>query len=111
MIPDLGDRVHYVSHGSADGTHPRACRLAWVTGVGGWVTEEVRSLPDGLDTRRVVVERWAPDAIAARVVTPTGDFVHEALARDPGRRGEPGEPTLCTGRAHRPGTWHWPGVG
>lgn len=111
MIPQLGDRVHYVAHGSADGTYPRACRLATVTGTGGWVTEEVRTLPDGLDTRRVVVERWAPDAVAAHVQTPTGWFIHEALEHDAGAAAESDGPLLCTGRAHGPGTWHWPGVG
>ena len=110
MIPELGERVHYVAHGSADGTHPRACRLALVTGVGAWVTEEVRDLPDSPATRRVVVERWEIDALAVRVLTPTGEFVHEALRRDSGARAER-DAEMCTGRAHRPGTWHWPQVG
>lgn len=110
-MPDLGDRVHYVAHGSADGTHPRACRLALVTGVGGWIADEVRALPDAPSTRRVVVESWRIDAVAAHVLTPGGWFVHEALSYDPGRTGEQGDPVLCTGRLHRPGTWHWPGVG
>lgn len=111
MTPELGDRVHYVSHGSADGTHPRECRLALVTGVGGWVVEDVRTLPDALANRRVIVERWDIDAVHARVLTPTGDFVHEALDHDPGRTPERGDPTLCTGRLHRSATWHWPQVG
>lgn len=110
-MPGLGDRVHYVAHGSADGTYPRACRLATITGVGGWVTDEVRDLPGGTATRRVVVERWDIAAVAAHVQTPTGWHVHEVLAYDAGRGAEQGEPGLCTGRVHRPGTWHWPGVG
>lgn len=110
-MPELGSHVHYVAHGSADGTHPRACRLAIVTGVGAWVVEEVRELPDAIANRRVVVERWDVDAVSARVLTPTGEFTHEALPRDSGRIAEQGDPVLCTGKLHRPATWHWGGVG
>lgn len=107
-FPELGTVVHYVERNPDCGGH--TCRPALVTAVGGWVLEESRELPDSTDRRRVLVERWDPNAIAACVMTPSGTFAHESLARDPGHLSvDPRDPVLCTGLLHRFGTWHWPG--
>lgn len=47
--PRIGQPVHYLSHGSADGTYPATCRAATVTEVDGeqWVGLAVLN-PTGL---------------------------------------------------------------
>ena len=110
-VPAVGRMVHYVAYGSADGTHPQACRPALVTEVGAWVDEEVRPLDDSTQRRRILVQRFDPIAVGARVITPSGEFTHGALVHDAGH--EPHDldapiPDLCTGRLHPGGTWHWP---
>jgi hypothetical protein len=90
-VPQVGDRVHYVAHGTPirkDGTQefPPACRAAIVTQT------------DGTDADLFVMN-------------PTGVFLHPAghdsgceQALEPGR---PVPPMLCGGLAYRGGTWHW----
>ena len=82
MQPAIGDRVHYVSHGTprrADGSQafPPACRAAWVTQVHGSALAE------------------QPD-VGLCVINPTGLFFAEIVAN---------------GAQHEPGSWHTPEQG
>lgn len=98
MKPGIGSVVHYVARGSADAVYPQACRAAIVTALS--------PHPDGRDV------------VAVAVLNPTGMFFGPDCEHDPGRDhdeeltvadGLPAVPAaLCTGRAHRGGTWHWP---
>lgn len=92
-IPAVGDRVHYVSHGTPvreDGTqaYTAQCRAAIITEVGEW--------PEGKtsdeDRRNIAVP------VGLCVTNPTGLFFHPladggCMQSEIGREG---------------GTWHWP---
>lgn len=114
--PAINQLVHYVAHGSADGTYPQACRSALITNVGAWVDDETRELDGTPEQRRVVMQHWDHMAVALTVFNPTGMFMHGAIRYDEGRQlgaaydeyFEPGRSVLCTGLAHAGGTWHWP---
>ena len=105
QVPQINDQVHYVSHGSPDGKHPRACRAA------------------------IITEAWAPGSFAPGsseehratevglcVLTPTGMFFSQAVLLDTGSRIAPVPitaydkvpPPLCDGKWYAGGTWHWP---
>lgn len=60
--PELGDVVHYVSHGSADGTYPRTCRAAIVTDSDG------------------------SGCVGLAVLNPQGLFFDQAVVPDPDER-------------------------
>lgn len=115
-LPAVNRLVHYVSHGSADGVYPQACRSALITLAGAWVTDEERDLDGGEHQRRLLIQHWDHMAVAATVFNPTGHFLHQSLRYDEGaelgavygEHFEPGRSLLCTGRAHTGGTWHWP---
>jgi hypothetical protein len=107
--PSVGDRVHYVSRGSADGVYPPACRAATVTEVGAWI--RVGTTPDpaprGENGRltRYVEEQFYPDAVGLHVTNPTGVFLAPGVKRDPGRGlAQQGDKT-CR-HEHTPGSWH-----
>lgn len=81
MTPTTGQNVHYVSHGSADGTYPSVCRAAIVTGVDTYM--------DGLDADGQHIGH-----VSLAVLNPGGIFfAPTALQDEDGKRG---------------GTWHWP---
>ncbi len=79
--PRVGDDVHYVSRGSADGEYSQECRAAKVTSVAG------------------------SGFVTLFVMNPTGTF-HNPAQYDGGDPGAEGR--LCGHRACRGGTWHWP---
>lgn len=101
--PGIGDVVHYVSRGSADGRFPPACRAATIT----------ECAVDGL--------------VGLAVHNPSGTFFHSLemggvqWAEVGAREGAPGCPDAATHGAPfrycgcgwseatvRAGTWHWP---
>lgn len=98
MQPSVGRVVHYVSHGTpirSDGTqaYTAECRAAIIT--------EVTEHPD------------ADGTAGLAVFNPTGIFLNRAVPLDLGsfeRDPDIDEDaaTLCTGRIHGGGTWHWP---
>jgi hypothetical protein len=93
QIPSVARMVHYVSHGSLDGTYPMACRAAVVT--------EVTQHPE------------ADPTVGLCVMNPTGLFLNPAIPCDLGTDpaeipGEYPATQLCDGRWYKGGTWHWP---
>lgn len=90
----VGQVVHYVARGSADGRFLPMCRMAFVTEV-------------SLDT---------PLVVGLAVVNPSGFFFHPVeMGGIEFGAGDPAEGALgarCTDgdRAHPPGTWHIPEV-
>jgi hypothetical protein len=95
-------RVHYRSHGSADGTYPATCRAAIITEVGQWVTVET-STPNSFDRSegrpiRNLEQWWFSDALALAVINPTGVFFSGAA----------GQPCRYDPEHGAGGTWHWP---
>lgn len=82
ILPTIGRVVHYVSHGSADGTYPSVCRVAIVTEVPDAVYE-------GGDWRENT------DRASLCVINPTGTFFSEGLRH-------------VEAKEMRGGTWHWP---
>jgi hypothetical protein len=87
--PSIGETVHYLSHGSADGAYTSVCRPAVVSEAGAWVTAEVREESSG---HRVLTQRFEPEACALVVLNPGGTFFKECEHDE---------------RMARPGTWHW----
>lgn len=85
ILPTIGRHVHYVAHGSADGTYPSVCRVAIVT--------EVKDMvEDGYGGRDPNTDR-----VSLCVLNPTGMFFSQDLPyADP--------------REMKGGTWHWPCV-
>lgn len=79
--PSVGRFVHYVSHGSADGTYPSVCRAAVVT--------EVDTYHVGPSSAGVHIEH-----VGLAVFNPTGLHLPHGVLQDEDE--------------HRPGTWHWP---
>ena len=80
--PSVGRVVHYVSHGSADGTYGKECRAAVVTEVEGHAIH-----PQTGDE----ADAWV---VGLAVLNPTGQFFNRGCVQDPsGDRG---------------GSWHWP---
>ena len=61
--PNVGETVHYVSHGSANGRYPRTCRAALVT--------------------EVSDDRDNPLEIGLAVLNPTGIHFDRQVAHDP----------------------------
>lgn len=96
--PSVGRTVHYVSHGSPDGTYPSVCRAATITEVGAWMAEVIREpyIAEDNTKLREVTEQWHPDACALEVHNPTGLFFNTCRHHEP-----------VDGR-YLPGTWHWP---
>ena len=78
QVPSVGRIVHYVSHGSPDGTHPAGeHRAAIITAVPPYI-----ALPD------------ADQTVTLTVFNPNGFYVGAAAPYDP--------------TAQVPGSWHWP---
>lgn len=87
-LPDLGERVHYVAHGTPilpDGTqaYPSVCRAAIVTALGAWITVHT-STPNSFDRSEgrpiQVAEQWFyDDALGLMVANPTGQFFNPAV--------------------------------
>lgn len=110
MKPFVGQTVHYVARGSADGRFPSVCRAATVTEVGAWVTSDIETDPDGRN--RVVQQHWNPHVVGLVVHNPTGQFFH--ASSDGGCQHDTGSPvTDCPGaycavrdRTYPGGTWH-----
>lgn len=83
VLPTIGRHVHYVSHGSADGTYPSVCRVAIVT--------EVKDMvEDGYGGRDPNTDR-----VSLCVLNPTGMFFSQDLPH-------------ADAREMKGGTWHWP---
>ena len=82
--PYVGQPVHYVSLGSADGSYPSVCRAAIVT----------IAYPDELTA-------------ALCVLNPEGAFFNRDVPYDAGDADV--RPHQCGGRAYRGGTWHYLG--
>lgn len=78
--PRIGQPVHYVARGSADGVFHPACRAAIVTEIG-----EARQVTDDS-------ELWT---VGLAVLNPTGLFFDPSIEEHDG---------------HAPGTWHYPCV-
>jgi hypothetical protein len=92
-VPSVTRMVHYVSHGSPDGTYPMACRAAVIT--------ETGPHPDTDMT------------VGLCVLNPTGMFFNRDVPCDPGSpvaqiRYPDNQLPLCDDRFHAPGSWHWP---
>lgn len=105
--PTLGEWVHYAAHGSGDGTHPKVCRAAVVTGTGAWMeTAAIRNNwapgePPTHGATRTLMQRWDDYAASLLVHNPNGQYT-PLCEFDPGRAGD--DP-------FRGGTWHRPGTG
>ena len=89
MTPRVGDPVHYVARGSADGFFPPICRAAWVTEVA----------PDG--------------NVGLFVANPTGLFFHPlalagGVAHHDGTAWTDAPVTTCGCGTYPGGTWHHP---
>lgn len=88
-FPEIGQLVHYVARGSADGVFPPVCRMAFVTETGD-----------------------DPFAVGLYVVNPTGTFHHPlamgGIVHDAGDPAEEATGARCgvRDRAFLPGTWH-----
>lgn len=110
MQPYVGQTVHYVARGSADGRFPSVCRAATVTEVGAWATTDTEPGPDG--RTRVVHQRWNENAVGLVVHNPTGQFFHPAadggVDRDWGWTEPNPAGAHCPdrGRTFPGGTWH-----
>lgn len=110
MKPYVGQTVHYVARGSADGRFAPACRAAVLTEVGAWVTGNIDTDPDMRN--RVLTQHWDPNACGVVVLNPTGQFFHPSS--DSGCRHDTGSPAGSGTGAHCPvrdrtypgGTWH-----
>lgn len=110
MKPSIGRVVHYVSHGSADGKYPVACRAAIVT-------EVDLGVPVSLGGERVGLAVLNPSGVFFRSLADGGCRYHDG-AEQPGRGGCPdagmhGNPMrYCPCGWHEAaligGTWHWP---
>lgn len=113
---EVGDPVHYVARGSADGRFPPVCRAAIVTEVGAWETfaSDVPPNPHPEDGDvRTLPQRYSSDTVGLAVLNPSGLFLHpsemdgvphdHAHDEDDDLAGP-----LCDGGWHRPGTWHHP---
>lgn len=89
MNPSVGAGVHYVARGSLDHRFPPACRAATVTEVASGRT------------------------VGLCVLNPSGMFFHPlemgGVDHDAGTgvSGVDATSSLCDGRYHAPGTWHW----
>lgn len=98
QIPGVGDEVHYVSRGSADGVFPSLCRAAKVT-------EVLQLEPDGF------FQPGDMPRVGLAVINPTGFFFHSldagGVAYHPGVPLDIGHTRLCCGLDYQPGTWHW----
>lgn len=84
-LPTVGRVVHYVSHGSADGTYPSICRAAVVSEV---PTEIEGYYGEGSEPNEHHVNLC--------VLNPTGIFFGQSAHAEPGEM--------------KGGTWHWPCV-
>jgi hypothetical protein len=82
--PTVGRMVHYVAHGSKDGTHPKTCRAATVA-----------ALPKGYAPGLMVV--------SLVVLNPQGTFFDQAIRHAATR--ECGDDAMDR---TPPATWHWP---
>lgn len=103
--PYLGAAVHYVAHGSKDGTYPRVCRTARITEVGAWVTPP-GPIPDReprAGEQRTLTQTWEPRAVALTVLNPTGLFFPPVCEYHDGEMF-----SGSGGVQYPPGTWHWP---
>lgn len=115
-LPQLGDDVHYVAHGTPPGPDGKQafqsrCRTAKVTEVGAWMRvsagDHEVEYDDGHKVRQVQ-EVWRPTNVALWVFNPTGMFLHEACRYNDGMtmagvdEVNPDEPVFVGG------TWHWP---
>ena len=87
-LPTVGRIVHYVSHGSADGTYPSICRAAVVAEV----PTEIAVEADGGQQSLVPNEHH----VSLVVLNPTGIFFGQSAYAEPGEM--------------KGGTWHWPCV-
>lgn len=99
--PIVGNTVHYVSRGSADGKFPSLCRAAIVT---------------------EIAEPEQPRLISLAVLNPSGLFFDQMITYDDGQ-GTPGDPQCPNNHEALPfhyceacewtsprlvgGTWHW----
>ena len=92
-LPTVGRIVHYVSHGSADGTYPSICRAA--------VVAEVPREIEGYHG-----EGFEPNEehVNLCVLNPTGIFFGQSAHAEPVVRW----PSNAV--AYKGGTWHWPCV-
>jgi hypothetical protein len=111
---EVGDVVHYVARGSADGRFPPVCRAALITEIVRREPVEVRNSHD-----QVAVSYSPPPRVGLAVLNPSGLFFHsvemggvehgEAVGV---REGLPADEhavgPLCDDRWHTPGTWHHP---
>lgn len=86
--PRVGDRVHYVSHGTPGGEYLKECRAADVTEV-----------PPGVTN---------PQTIGLCVLNPGGLFFNRSNTRDDGQMLAAGPTSLCGALDYRGGSWHWP---
>lgn len=82
--PSVGRAVHYVSHGSADGTYGKRCRAATVAEV------------DQID----------PELVGLAVLNPTGLFF-KPISDGGCHYQDPGNNVPSPAGADG-GTWHWP---
>ena len=85
--PRLAQPVHYVAHGSADGTYPSVCRAALVVEV----PEEIAVEADG--GQQSLVPN-TDDFVRLCVLNPTGIFFGLSPYAEP--------------MAMKGGSWHWP---
>lgn len=87
ILPTIGRHVHYVAHGSADGTYPSVCRVAIVTEV----PTEIAVEADGGQQSLVP----NVDSVSLCVLNPTGMFFSQDLPH-------------ADAKEMKGGTWHWP---
>lgn len=94
----IGDRVHYVAPGSADGRYPSVCRAATVTEVGAWIDQRVMPDPE-TPNGRILHQVMETDAVHVQVHNPTGTHNNVASRREDPDRG-------VDGVRYPPQTWH-----
>lgn len=98
MTPQIGDIVHYVSHGTpiragGDQIYPSACRAAVVTAV---------------DRYQPGVDGEFIGHVDLAVFNPTGMFFNRGVHFHPGDPAETGARCEQGNRAYPGGTWHRP---
>jgi len=67
-LPGVGESVHYVARGSADGVYPMVCRAAIVTQV-----TDASAVPG------TAYDEVDPETLGLAVLNPTGLFFHERV--------------------------------
>lgn len=101
--PYVGQAVHYVSMGSADGRYPSLCRAAIVTEI----LPETAGLPAGT---------YRANEVGLSVHNPTGQFFNLGVQFDPGiyaggerttTAGGQAQLITCDDLRYEPGTWHF----